>query len=336
TVSLPRLRLHLPSSIFSCLACWFSSRRVGIIAAVDSRSSRAAPLSGTSFRIHLFAADSIAAEDAGRQLISPYLRDFIARIRRIISLGHRPGQCSAWRGSPISRPGLLAQAPAMANKILLVALAAHVVFFATGGLVLGFSVVARSRMDNAPKDGQDAVRHLLFKNFPFTAGIVNAAFILAAFVFTLPGLISPVRGWLKVGGYMITFCGLFTLCVGVHLWVMTLRVQESFFPTFLAQDPAVHQMIQKSFGCCGYFNHTTPAFVTDATCPSPAAAALTRGCATAISGFSNVFIDRLFTAVFGMVGVDTVLILAIACLLKDRKERERYRDIDEKTGYRQI
>ncbi|KND87373.1 hypothetical protein TOPH_07990 [Tolypocladium ophioglossoides CBS 100239] len=244
----------------------------------------------------------------------------------------------------------------MPNKIFLATLAADGIFLATGCLELGFSLIVRSQMNNAPQDGQEAVRNLLYQGFPLTAGIVNAAFILAAFFFTFPGLISPMRGWLKVGGYMITFCGLFTLCVGVYLWVMTLRVKESFFPTFVAQDPAVQQLIQKSvwawtsrmkrqaprltralqFECCGYFNHTTPAFVTDATCPSPAAAALISGCGTAISSFANVFIDNIFTAVFGMVGVDAVLILAIACLLKDRKERERYSHIDEKSGYRQI
>lgn len=56
------------------------------------------------------------------------------------------------------------------------------------------------------------------------------------------------------------------------------------------------------FNCCGYYNYTTPAFVTDLTCPSLAAAALLRGCGTAISSFGNVFIDNIFTAVFGMVG----------------------------------
>lgn len=44
--------------------------------------------------------------------------------------------------------------------------------------------------------------------------------------------------------------------------------------------------------------------------------------------------DNIFTAMFGMVGIDVVLIMSIACLLKDRKERERYRDIDEKSGAR--
>jgi hypothetical protein len=88
------------------------------------------------------------------------------------------------------------------------------------------------------------------------------------------------------------------------------------------------------FNCCGYFNSTSPAFVTDATCPSPAAAALLKGCATPLTAFGNVFVDNIFTAMFGMVGLNTVLILATACLLKDRKEQERYRHIDKKTGAR--
>lgn len=47
---------------------------------------------------------------------------------------------------------------------------------------------------------------------------------------------------------------------------------------------------------------STPAFITDSTCPSPAAAALLRGCATSISSFANIALDVIFTALFGMVG----------------------------------
>lgn len=57
-----------------------------------------------------------------------------------------------------------------------------------------------------------------------------------------------------------------------------------------------------------------------------------KGCSTPITSFANIFIDDIFTGVFGMVGVDTAFIMATACLLKDRKERERFRHIDEKTG----
>lgn len=265
----------------------------------------------------------------------------------------------------------------MPNRVFFAALAANVVVLASGCVELGFSLIVRSQMFNKPRDGQEAVRHLIYQSFPLTAGIVNAALILAAAVFTLIGLISPMRGWLKVGGYAVALCGLFTLCIGVVIWLGTLKIKDAFYPVYVAQDPSVQQLIQTSvlstpckprqanrytdklpqFTCFGYFNQTMPAFVTDTICPSPAAAALVRGCGVAISSFANVFVDNIFTAVFGMVGtcqtlreregavsrapranaclgLDAVLILAIACLLKDRKERERYRHIDEKSGFR--
>jgi hypothetical protein len=61
-----------------------------------------------------------------------------------------------------------------------------------------------------------------------------------------------------------------------------------------------------------------------------------RGCAGPISGFANVFLDNIFTALFGVVGFDVVFIMATACLLKDRKERERFQHIDEKHGFGRI
>jgi hypothetical protein len=113
---------------------------------------------------------------------------------------------------------------------------------------------------------------------------------------------------------------------------MTLRTKESFQLLWTAQPAAVQDLMQTQFECCGYLNSTSPAFVTDATCPSPAAAALMKGCSAPITSYLNVFIDDIFTAVFGMVGVDAVFVVAAACLLKDRKERERFRHIDEKSG----
>ncbi|KAJ3477968.1 hypothetical protein NLG97_g8698 [Lecanicillium saksenae] len=224
----------------------------------------------------------------------------------------------------------------MPDKVLLTTLAINVLFLATGAIELGFCLVVRGLLDNDPVDGREAVRHLLYRQFPLDAGIANASIILGTFVFTLLGLASKGRSVLKISGYLIALCAVFTLCLGVVLWVMTLRVKEQFFPVYLDQETSIQSAIQTSFGCCGYFNASTPAFVTDSTCPSPAAAALLRGCATSISSFANIALDVIFTALFGMVGVDALFILAIAALLKVRKERERYRHIDEKGGYQQF
>jgi len=56
------------------------------------------------------------------------------------------------------------------------------------------------------------------------------------------------------------------------------------------------------------------------------------GCISPFSTFANVYLDVIFTALFGIVGVDTLLLLCVACVLKSRKEMERYRHIDEKMG----
>jgi hypothetical protein len=125
---------------------------------------------------------------------------------------------------------------------------------------------------------------------------------------------------------------MFSMILGVVLWIMTLKTKENFQVLWIAQPAAVQDLMQTQFQCCGYLNSTSPAFVTDATCPSPAAAALMKGCSAPIAAYVNVFVDNIFTAVFGMVGVDAVFIVAAACLLKDRKERERFHHIDEKTG----
>lgn len=170
-------------------------------------------------------------------------------------------------------------------------------------------------------------------NNPTTAGIVNAVLIFLTFFVTLPGLATTSRKWIKLAGYMSVVCMFFTLVLGLYLWIFTLKTRGDFAPLFSAQTDAVKSLMQTEFNCCGYFNSTSPAFVTDATCTSKAAAAVMRGCAGPISGFANVFLDNIFTALFGIVGFDVLFIMATACLLKDRKERERFQHIDEKHGF---
>lgn len=185
------------------------------------------------------------------------------------------------------------------------------------------------------------------------AGIVNAVMIFATFALTLPAIAMPTRGWLKISGYLIVIDALFSVVLGLYMWILTLRTKETFSPLWNAQSPTIQDDMQRAvcsrnpvkarslfanyetnefpqFMCCGYFNSTSPAFVTDAVCTSPAAAALIRGCAGPIASFANVFVDQIFTAAFGMAGIDAALLLATACLSKERKEQARFRYIDQK------
>jgi hypothetical protein len=53
----------------------------------------------------------------------------------------------------------------------------------------------------------------------------------------------------------------------------------------------------------------------------------------AFSNFANELLDIVFTAMFGICAVDMILFLATLVLLKNRKEKERYRLIDQKAGF---
>lgn len=176
------------------------------------------------------------------------------------------------------------------------------VFVATGAIMLAFCLVVQNVMFETPIQGDQAARDLLYQRFPLTAGIVNSVFIFVTFLATIPGVIMPTRGWLKLGVYMTTVSALFSMIIGLYLWILTLKTKEDFFQLWITQSDAARDLMQTQFECCGYFNSTSPAFITDATCPSPAAAALMKGCAAPITSFANIFIDDIFTAVFGMVG----------------------------------
>lgn len=141
----------------------------------------------------------------------------------------------------------------MPDKVLLTAIGADALFLATGAIQLGFCLVAQGLRDDTPRSGQEAIRNLLYQRLPLTAGIANAALVLITFAFTLPGLASQGRAWLKVGGYMVTVCGVFTLCVGVYLWVMTLCIKANFAPVYLELDDTVQSLVQTSVGSSFFF-----------------------------------------------------------------------------------
>ena len=139
------------------------------------------------------------------------------------------------------------------NRIFLTTLGLTGLFLATGGVELGASIAFKNTMDGTgPADGDDAIRRLLYERFPLLAGTVNGAFVMATAVFVGLGLLMPTRGLLKAGGYMVTVCALFTLCVGVFLWIMTLQVKAAFSSVYLAQEPEVQSLIQQSVSTAGW------------------------------------------------------------------------------------
>jgi hypothetical protein len=61
---------------------------------------------------------------------------------------------------------------------------------------------------------------------------------------TLPGLATAARKWLKLAGYMAVVCAIFSMCLGLYLWILTLKSRGDFAPLFAAQSDQVKSLMQ--------------------------------------------------------------------------------------------
>jgi hypothetical protein len=77
---------------------------------------------------------------------------------------------------------------------------------------------------------------------------VNAIFVFASFLVTIPGIIMPTRGWLKLASYLVTITALFTLCIGLYLWILTLKTKTDFAFIWSAQPASVQDLMQTAVG----------------------------------------------------------------------------------------
>jgi hypothetical protein len=150
---------------------------------------------------------------------------------------------------------------------------------------------------------------------------------------------------------MIVIALVFTLVLGLHEWIQTLATRANLGTMWgnqsndtqsLLQQKVYHRIVVAAtyrtngffgqFKCCGYINSTTPLYVQDSICSSDIMAASMDGCVTAFSSYAEQWLNYIFTAAFGIVGMDFVLLLCASMLIKYRKEQLRYRLIDQKWG----
>ncbi|KAF2639291.1 tetraspanin [Massarina eburnea CBS 473.64] len=220
----------------------------------------------------------------------------------------------------------------MPTKLMLIFVGMDLLFAGCGGLLLGFSLTSEQRLRETPTI-DNVTQNLLLGQCPLTGGVVNSIFIFATFLLSLPALFLPTnRGWLRTQGWLVMFCAIFTLGLGLAVWVETLQTRAALGLIWTRETPLIQSLLQQKFNCCGYFNATSPPFQQDGTCINTLVAAQKGGCIAAVSSFSNRYLDLIFTAAFGIVGVDIILVLLVAMVLQYRQEQERYRHIDEKNG----
>ena len=157
--------------------------------------------------------------------------------------------------------------------------------------------------------------------------------MFVTFVCSLPALALPTnRGWLRLQGVLTVFCALFTLILGLFIWFDTLQTGKNLSRVWGGLSTDIQSLLQQRFQCCGYTDSQTPPFIVDSVCTDSFTASQKQGCVGPFSVFANTYLDVIFTAAFGIVGVDVLLLLCTTMVIKYRNELERYRHIDEKTG----
>jgi len=219
------------------------------------------------------------------------------------------------------------------NKLMLTFLGVEFLFLASGGLLLGFCLVSEQQERGVKTVANVAYDILLFQ-CPLTAGVVNAILMFFTFLLSLPALALPMnRGWLKLQGWLLVVCSFFTLILGLFIWFDTLQTRKNLSIIWGQQDSNIQSLLQEKFNCCGYLDSMTPPFIVDSVCPDPFSASQKMGCVGPFSQFANIYLDLIFTAAFGIVGVDVLLLLCVVMVLKYRGELQRYRHIDEKNGF---
>jgi len=219
----------------------------------------------------------------------------------------------------------------MANKILLVFVGIDVVFLLCAGLHLLIPLYTREMIKNNTNVNNIA-SNLLLDNCPLTVSEVNSVLMFITFLLSVPAFfMKSNRAFLKFHVAGVIAAAVLTLVIGLEIWFSTLAIHKNLAPIWARQPAATQSLLQQHFQCCGYSNPAL--FVKDSTCTSAAVAARLGPCETPFGTFANRFLDIVFTTFFGFVAVDMMLLLAALCLLKDRKEKARYKLIDEKTSF---
>ncbi|KAF8537609.1 hypothetical protein BDD12DRAFT_887278 [Trichophaea hybrida] len=206
------------------------------------------------------------------------------------------------------------------------------IFLATGVLLITVASVWRNEMASPPTE-ESVGRLILLERCPLVAVLANGILVVTTFVVSLPAFALPTsRTWLKIHSWGVVMCLLFTLVLGLNEWIQTLTTRANLQVVWGKQSQETQSMLQQKFDCCGYLNSTTPLYVPDAVCSNDIVAASKEGCVTAFSSYGEKWLNYLFTAAFGVVGMDVVLLLCAAMLIRYRKEQLRYRLIDQKWG----
>ncbi|KAG1819500.1 tetraspanin [Suillus subaureus] len=175
--------------------------------------------------------------------------------------------------------------------------------------------------------------NLTFSGVNLTVGSVLGITLLATFVLSLLVIMQRGTLGLKILNWVLLANGIIILVIGTYIWVFTLHERNNYHAVFGQQSNETKILIQDTLKCCGYFNAADEVAFGGTTCPNQAAAtALNSFCVTPITKFTDLTLNNVFSTVDGFMAIVIGLFLANMCVIKKRREFERFEKIDSKRG----
>jgi hypothetical protein len=151
----------------------------------------------------------------------------------------------------------------MRDNILLTYALVDILFLVSGVLLLAFALTTESMghqtptvttaardiilKQAAPVSGQSPSHRCQLVLTELPAAIGNAVLVFITFLISIAAMVMPMtRGWLKLNGYMTAVCALFTMILGLSMWVDTLRTRSNLSVVWADQPASTQSLIQQA------------------------------------------------------------------------------------------
>jgi len=200
----------------------------------------------------------------------------------------------------------------------------NVALLAAGAITIACSIIWRS---------PDLVRNFIVSELDLYAGLVLGAAFLLTWIISVGGILQRdhVTVGLVITNWALIFDAIAIVVVGCIMWFYTLTPTANYLKVWQAASPATRQALQDTLSCCGY-RQSTELGVNAGFCADTVFAVTQSGCASKILPLADSTLNHVFTSIFGFMVIVLGFFLATVCLVYRRKQRERFRRIDEKRG----
>jgi hypothetical protein len=177
------------------------------------------------------------------------------------------------------------------------------------------------------------------QSFVVTRGLLVGGLIVGGLVginslIAIPPFLSPLRrkSWLQTHAVLIIITAIALLTLGARIWFTTLEERKMLGEKWFALNDNGRAIFQDQLQCCGWTNVTEAAaksnFCTQETLSNPD----TPPCINKLPIVSDRLLRRLFTTLFGFIGVDIFIFFATIIFIQAINVEQRYEKIDEKNG----